>query len=87
MAIVSFTRPTDAAVARAKYNGKIVDGSEYLLFIRKTCGSRDMFVAPMLWHTRGRVFHLGTPRSSNRKDHFHARSVIGPVSEHDAHHP
>ncbi|KAI0720759.1 hypothetical protein C8T65DRAFT_632714 [Cerioporus squamosus] len=26
MAIVSFTRPGDAAVARAKYNGKIVDG-------------------------------------------------------------
>ncbi|EJF57379.1 hypothetical protein DICSQDRAFT_111837 [Dichomitus squalens LYAD-421 SS1] len=26
MAVVAFARPTDAAVARAKYNGKIVDG-------------------------------------------------------------
>lgn len=29
MAIVSFQRSGDAVVARAKYNGKIVDGSEY----------------------------------------------------------
>ena len=28
MAIVSFTRLGDAAVARTKYNGKIVDGRE-----------------------------------------------------------
>ena len=30
MAVVGFHRPGDAAVARAKYNGKIVDGSESL---------------------------------------------------------
>ena len=28
MAVVSFSRAGDAAVARAKYNGKIVDGSK-----------------------------------------------------------
>lgn len=28
MAIVAFQRPTDAAVARAKYDGKFVDGRE-----------------------------------------------------------
>ena len=31
MALVAFQRPGDAAVARQKYNGKIVDGSESLL--------------------------------------------------------
>ena len=30
MAVVVFARPGDAAVARGKYNGKIVDGSESL---------------------------------------------------------
>lgn len=29
MAVVTFTRPGDAAVARTKYNGKIVDGREF----------------------------------------------------------
>lgn len=29
MAVVSFQRSADAALARAKYNGKIVDGREY----------------------------------------------------------
>ena len=29
MAIVTFARPGDAALARSKYHGKIVDGSEY----------------------------------------------------------
>lgn len=29
MAVVSFARTADAAIARAKYNSKIVDGSEY----------------------------------------------------------
>lgn len=37
MAVVTFARPGDAAVARAKYNGKIVDGSEcpYLFYCAK----------------------------------------------------
>ena len=30
MAVVSFQRSTDAALARTKYNGKIVDGRECL---------------------------------------------------------
>ena len=29
MAIVSFQRKEDAVLARTKYNGKIIDGSEY----------------------------------------------------------
>ncbi len=36
MAVVTFARPVDAAVARTKYNGKIVDGSEcFYLFSRR----------------------------------------------------
>ena len=31
MAIVSFTQPDSAALARRKYNGKIIDGSKYML--------------------------------------------------------
>jgi hypothetical protein len=27
MAVVTFHRPTDAGVARSKYNGKVIDGS------------------------------------------------------------
>lgn len=34
MAVVSFQRPGDAALARAKYNGKIVDGRKYLVLLR-----------------------------------------------------
>jgi THO complex subunit 4 len=30
MAVVIFQRPGDAAVARTKYNGKIVDGRKYI---------------------------------------------------------
>lgn len=42
MAVVAFARPGDAAVARAKYNGKIVDGSEYPhLFYGAKGGSAD----------------------------------------------
>ena len=43
MAVVSFQRSTDAALARTKYNGKIVDGRECLsieflnLQLRNTC--------------------------------------------------
>jgi THO complex subunit 4 len=29
MALVTFHRPADAAVARSKYNGKVIDGSTF----------------------------------------------------------
>lgn len=37
MAVVSFHRPGDAAIARQKYNGKIIDGSEYPWALHVDC--------------------------------------------------
>ena len=36
MAIVTFARPGDAALARSKYHGKIVDGSECHLSLARS---------------------------------------------------
>ncbi len=42
MAVVTFGRASDAAVARGKYNGKIVDGSEWSQsYARATCASEE----------------------------------------------
>ncbi len=31
MAVVTFQRATDAVLAQSKYNGKVIDGSKFLL--------------------------------------------------------
>ena len=49
MAIVTFARPGDAAVAREKYNGKIVDGSECLSgFARTSIAHRTQVIRKMV---------------------------------------
>ena len=45
MAVVWFQRPGDALVARAKYDGKIVDGREFRGFLKA-------FSYPNLLHDR-----------------------------------
>lgn len=37
MAIVTFHRPTDAGVARTKYDGKVIDGSTYFPSLYFAC--------------------------------------------------
>lgn len=46
MAIVSFTRQGDAAVARAKYNGKIVDGREFYISCERCEAQESVNVNP-----------------------------------------
>lgn len=35
MAVVTFQRATDAVLARSKYDGKVIDGSKFLLFTKR----------------------------------------------------
>lgn len=45
MAVVTFQQPGDAAVARTKYDGKIVDGRESLgpVFVLRCCSRARLF--------------------------------------------
>lgn len=46
MAVVVFHRAEDAAIARQKYNGKIIDGSKYSWVLHVYCYDRAASYGP-----------------------------------------
>ncbi|GLB44018.1 putative RNA recognition motif containing protein [Lyophyllum shimeji] len=93
MAVVSFQRPGDAAVARAKYDGKIVDGRRPLKIEIITDGTTAAMGPPPVPSLLNRLGVNGTadkpvakgvalptqPRSQNARPPARTQSALAPV--------